>query len=148
MSSKPANRSNAAFTILSSTLSVDEMVQAIGLTPDRTVDKGSPIKGTRGGVYRYNAVSFNSHIAHHGDPGAHIDDLLLRLSPAQEAIRGLVEQRLVEEPQSVPARLSLYVESSRSVVGLDVTHAQLTAIGELGAHFGVEVDTDCEPVDE
>ncbi len=97
-----------------------------------------------GGIHRYSAMSFRSRTDCHADPGAHIDDLLLRLSPARDAIRRVVEQRLAEEPQSVPARLSLYVKSSRSVVGLDGTNAQLTAIGELGAHFGVEVDTDCE----
>jgi hypothetical protein len=114
------------------------------LTPDRTAEKGSPVNGTGGGIHRYSAVSFRSRIDHHAEPAAHIDDLLLRLSPARDAIRRLVEQRLAEEPQSVPARLSLYVKSSRSVVGLDVTSAQLTAIGQLGARFGVEVDTDCE----
>jgi hypothetical protein len=144
MDSQPTNRANATFTILSSTLSVDEMVRAVSLTPDRSVEKGSPVKGTGGGIHRYSAVSFRSRTDCHADPGAHIDDLLLRLSPAGDAIRRLVEQRLADEPQSVPARLSLYVKSSRSVVGLDVTSAQLTAIGELGAYFGVEVDTDSE----
>lgn len=148
MDNNITERSYVTFTITSSTHSVDELVRAIGLIPDRTVEKGSPVRGTRGNVHRYSAVSFRSRIDHHAEPGAHIDELLLRLSPARDAIRGLVEQRLAEEPQSVPARLSLYIKSSRSMVGLDVTSAQLTAIGELGARLGVEVDTDCEPTDD
>jgi hypothetical protein len=56
----------------------------------------------------------------------------------------LAEQRIAEEPRAVPARLSLYVKGSRGLVGLDVSNAQLTAIAELGAYFGVEVDADSE----
>jgi hypothetical protein len=141
-------RSNASFTILSGTLSVEEMVGRVALTPDRTVEKGSPVKGTGGNSHRYSVVSFKSRIERQAQPEAHIDDLLLRLDPARDAIRRLVEERLAEEPESVPARLSLYVRSSRSVVGLSVSSAQIKAIGELGAHLDVEVDTDCEDLSE
>jgi hypothetical protein len=144
MNSKLTKRSHATLTILSSTLSVDEMTRAIALTPDRTVEKGSPVKGKGGNVHRYSGVSFESRSDRQAGPEAHIDDLLVRLSPARDAIRRLADGTHAAGTRGVPVRLSLYVESSRSVVGLDVSSAQLTAIGELGAHFGVEVDTDCE----
>lgn len=147
MDKQITRRSNASFTTLSSTLSVDELTRAIALTPDKTAERGTPVKGAGGGLHRYSVVSFKSRVDRQADPEAHIDDLLLRLGPARDAIRKLTEQRLAEEPQSVPARLSLYVESSASVVGLDVPSRQLKAIWELGAHFGVEVDTDCESTD-
>jgi hypothetical protein len=140
--------SNAAFAILSATLSVADMVGRIAPTPDRTVEKGSPVRGTGGNSHRYSVLAFDSHIERQAEPEAHIDDLLLRLHAAQDAIRGLVEEGLVEEPQSVPARLSLYVRTAESVVGLDISSAQLRAIGEFGAHLGVEVDTDCEDLIE
>jgi hypothetical protein len=138
-------RSRATLTILSRTLSADDVVRAIASTPDRIVEKGSPVKGKGGNVHRYSVVEFESHLEPEAEPSAHIDELLLRLSPAKEAIRALADPTSAPGSRGVPVRLSLYIESPRKMLGIDMSAEQLTAIGEFGAHFGVEVDTDCAP---
>lgn len=145
MNSKLAKRSHATLTILSSTLSADELVRTIGVTPDRIVEKGSPVKGRGGGVHRYSVVAFESRPDRQADPPDHIDELLLRLGPAKEAIQALAGPARAPGSRGVPVRLSLYIESPRRMLGIDMSAEQLTAIGEFGAHFGVELDTDCAP---
>jgi hypothetical protein len=149
MDNKTTKQSHATLTIISATLSVDELVQAIGLTPDRTVEKGTQVKGKGGGVHRYSAASFESRPDRQAPPPEHIDDLLIRLSPAKEAILKLADGAHAPGSRGVPVRLSVYIfESAPRMVGLDLSAAQLMAIGEFGAHFGVVVDTDCESDDE
>jgi Domain of unknown function (DUF4279) len=141
--SKLAKRSRATLTILSRTLTADELVRAIGVTPDRVVEKGSPVKGTSGGVHRYSVVAFESHLDADAEPSTHLDELLLRLSPIREAIRALADPGCAPGARDVPVRLSLYIESPRRMLGIDLSAERLAAIGEFGAHLGVEVDTDC-----
>ena len=142
MDNQITKRCRATLTILSRTLKVDELVRAIALTPDRIVEKGSPITGKGGNVHRYSVVEFESHLDAEAEPSAHIDELLLRLSPTKEAIRALAEPNCAPGARGVPVRLSLYIESPRKMLGIDLSAEQLTAIGEFGAHLGVEVDTD------
>jgi Domain of unknown function (DUF4279) len=146
MVSDPIKSSRASLAILSPTLSVDEIVRAVALIPDWSAEKGTPIPGEAGNRHRYTAVAFESHLDAEADPAAHIDDLLSRVMPAKKAISALADATRAPGARGVPVRLSLYVESSRRMLGIDVSANQLAAMRELGAHFGVEVDTDCEAI--
>lgn len=140
-------RSRATLTILSATLSADELVKAIALTPDGIVERGSPVSGSSGNLHRFSVVSFESHLDPQADPFAHVDELLQRLAPARDAIRALAGSARPAESRDVPVRLSLHVESTHRMLGLDLSAEQLAVIAKLGAHLGVSVDTDLEAAD-
>jgi Domain of unknown function (DUF4279) len=146
MDNQLVTHSRATLTILSRLHSTDEIVRALGLTPDRIVEKDTPVQGKGGNVHRYNVVEFESHVDAEAEPSAHVDNLLLRLSPAKETIRAFAEPARAPGGRGVPVRFSLYIESARQMFGIDMSAEQLRAIGECGAHLGVEVDTDCASV--
>jgi hypothetical protein len=141
-------RTRATLAVLSTKLSADELAKAIASTPSWSVEKGTPVsKGART-LRRYSCVAFESALDSDADPSAHIDELLARLAPAQDAIRRLAGSPMSSDSRGVPVRVTLNIESSHEMFGFDLSSAQLTAIGELGAHLGVELDFDLERPEE
>jgi hypothetical protein len=145
---KPITRCRASLTILSSVLSADEIAQKLALHPDGSVDKGTPLTGNAGDNHRYTALTFESHLREDAELSAHIDELLRRLKPAKDAIRSLAGPAPGPGTRGAPVRLSLHIESSRRMLGVDLTADQLEAIAELGAYWSVEVDTDLDDANE
>jgi hypothetical protein len=144
----PFRRTRATLTILSPALSVDDIAQKLGLHPDWSVEKGTPVTRTASEVHRYTAVSFESRLDEEAEPSAHIEDLLLRLTPVKDAIRSLAGPAPGPGTRGAPVRLSLHIESSRSMLGIDISADQLAAIAELGAYWGVEVTCDLDDAAE
>jgi Domain of unknown function (DUF4279) len=130
-------------------MSLDELMLLTAIPPDRTVEKGTPrSRRNPDNVHPHSGVSFESRLDRSTDIQAHLDDLLERLGPARDAFRTFVEKTRMEDPDAVPVRIWLYLESSEQMVGFDVTDEQLRAVSEFGAHLAVEFDFDDEPEDE
>jgi len=143
-----AKRSYATLTILSSTLSVQELEQMIAVSPDRTREKGDLRGREPNNVYPYSVVAFESHIDQTADPAAHVDDLLDRVSSAKDAIRHLSGATLSDDVRRFPVRFSLHLESTQGEIGFDFSSEQLKSMIELGARLGIDVECDCEPSDK
>jgi hypothetical protein len=133
-------QSRATLTILSEDLSVNEVSDTIGESPDWSVEKGTAIKGEPGNVHRYTAVGFESRVDSDAPPAAHVEDVLARVEPAKEAIRRLAGRRRASGSRGVPVKLSVHLESSRLMTGLEFSDSQLSAIADFGAHLGIAVD--------
>jgi Domain of unknown function (DUF4279) len=139
---QPVIRVRATLVIASSTMSVEEALGIVGIEPDWSNERGSPVTGSSGNLHKYTTVAFQSRIAPESPPSAHVDALLKRVASATHEIRSLAGAAVLPESRGVPVTFSLYLESSKSMVGVGLSAEQLRAIAELGAHFGVEVAVD------
>jgi hypothetical protein len=132
-------RSRASITVLSATVTAAELAQLIGVTPDRVLERGTAVRGSAGGVHRFSVAAYESCLEPNRPPSEHLDDLLTRLSPAQDALRVLAGEPHAGGGGGAAVRLHLFVEAETGTAALDIAPAQLAAIGLFGAQFAVTV---------
>lgn len=133
------SRSLAVLVVLSATRSREALLDAIPLEPDRTWQKGTPRGRSAKALHRYSGLAFESRVAHEARPETHIDDLLARVETAQAAIRAFADDSRRADPDTVPVRFWIDVDTPRFELGIDVRADQLVAISGLGAALGVDV---------
>jgi hypothetical protein len=141
MDRSPASRSSAVLTIQSHARSREELLRLVPGTPDESWQKGDRYKGERSSKrYVHSGAEFRSRVGRSAPAEEHVDDLLARVAPATEALRGLAEQAAREDPEIIAVQLRVIVETNRGEVGLALANRQLRTIADLGAEFlGVEV---------
>jgi hypothetical protein len=142
MAPTSVKRIRATLVILSATRSVKDIVGIVGLEPDWTTERGTPVSSLSENLRKYTAVAFNSRLPPDASPADHVTALLRRLTGATGNIRELSAAPLAPESRGVPVSFSLTIESSRAMFGFELSPEQLSEIADLGAHFGVEVAVD------
>ncbi len=158
MDNKVERRSLATLNVYSRILSVQELEQLVPFPPDQSRQKGTPRGRQPGNVHPHSVLAFESHIDRSASPQAHLEDLLSRLSPASHALYAFVQRARSDDFQPVkgrkwvPVRFSLDAESSDGHMGVEISADQLKAIADMGAMFGVELETcdkdDCDLSDD
>jgi hypothetical protein len=148
MDSKLERWSQATLTVYSRARSAQELMEIISIIPDRSWQKGTRRGRGPDNVHPYSGLTYESQIDHAKDISAHIDDLLCRLAPAADAMTAFAKDARSEDPDTIPIRVGLLVESMNREVGFDIALAQLKAITALGGHIVVEVEVDEEGLDE
>ncbi len=148
MDHKVEKRSRATLCVYSRVLSVQDLEQLVPFSPDWSRQMGTQRGRQPGNVHPHNVLAFESHIDRSASPQAHLEDLLSRLSPATDALRAFVQQARLEDFQPLvrgrkraPIRISIDAESSDGHMGVEIAPDQLRAIADMGAVFGVELET-------
>jgi hypothetical protein len=62
------------------------------------------------------------------------------VQPYAGALAAFADKSSRRDPETVPVRLWVYVESPEEAVGLDLSRTQLQSIAALGASLGISVD--------
>jgi hypothetical protein len=135
----------ATLTVMSQSLSVAELEAKVGLTPDWSAEKGSPVSKGAVTLHKYTTLGFVSTVDRYAAPAAHIDSVLGRVEVQQDAVRALAGGDHPADARGVPVRLSVHLETEGEMFGFDVSARQLAALSNLGAHFGVEVVASAGP---
>jgi hypothetical protein len=148
MGSKFERWAQATLTVYSRTRSAQELMEIISVEPSRSWQKGTRRGRGLGNVHPYSGLTYESQVDHATDISAHIDDLLHRLAPAADALTTFAKDARSQDPETIPIRVELLVESTNREAGFDITHPQLKTITDLGGHIVVEVEVDEEVLNE
>jgi hypothetical protein len=133
--SRGETRAYAHVTILSDSLSPDDLRDAVGLDPDKSWAKGE-LRSSRGQHrHKFNGVEWVSTLDREtADPGDHIEELAERLRPQADRIA-----QLSRDERVISARLWLYYSTSGENPGFELTNAALDSLARLGVTLALDI---------
>lgn len=148
MASGGDSRTLAVLVVLSSDRSLEELLNAVPLTPDRCWQKGSRRGRGSGNEHRYSGFEIRSRLDRRSPAEAHLGDLLERIRPALPALRALVGELRIERGDAEPCRIWLELQADGEEAAIDVPTDQLRLIAQLGSRLGVTVELLHEVADD
>lgn len=143
--------SKASLVLLSGVVLPTQMVEAIGLVPDRSWERGAMRPGNRPDIrYRLNGVEYCGRLSSTSKWPDHLTDLVERLTPAKDRIRSLVGE--LDGGQDSSEVMSACVWISHTTPNATPHYIfstdQLSFIAEIGASLGVSVYSDYRDEDD
>jgi Domain of unknown function (DUF4279) len=133
-------QSTAGLVVLSRTQSAEELAKLVLIPPDRSWNKGTRRGRGQSNLHRYSGIECGSHLHRSASPEAHLEDVLNRLVSANDLLRAFAERAHLEDPETVPLRIWLVVDTTRGEIGFDFSAELLAAISSLGAYFSLEIE--------
>jgi hypothetical protein len=138
MSSEDSNR--AVLTITSAELSAAELIERVGLEPDRQWTKGQPrSKEARHGVYPVSGIDYVSHVDGALEPDDHVADLRLRLSDHFVALKKIAKTLASESGNAGVVRCWIYHHASETTTGFDLAPGSLKPFIDNDCLIGISV---------
>jgi hypothetical protein len=124
-----ADESFARLTIYSDTKTAEDLVSALGVTPDEAWNKGDPRQ--RGQTHTTTAIALRSRIPDDRPPEDHLEDLLTRVEPLRERIVGQIA-----EGSRVRLKVALFADTDNPTLSLPAD-----VLRRLAA-FGLDLELD------
>ena len=91
--------------------------------------------------YKFNGVSYQSHLPKGSSPEQHLQDLLDRLRPFADNISTLAKTLLTEEAGERAVRIWLILlDWSDDILPVDIAHENLEFTARLQAGFALDID--------
>ena len=137
--SEDGPRALAVLVLLSRFSQLEELAALVGVTPERSWERGSVRGRSAGATHEYSGVEVRSTCSRGESAEAHVDDLLARLEGATDRLRAFAAEAAVRDPATIPVRVWVYVESNSDETAVDLRSDQVLAIGRLGAALGLNV---------
>lgn len=129
----------AVLVILSETDTAEQLAAAVGLTPDRSWNRGD-VRPVSKLAHPYSGIKYFSRVPPTAKPGTHLDDLLDRLAPVKGRVAAL-SARLAEQSEGHDrVRLSVLHQTTDPMPGYDFSPQQLTRVAEMAAWLSLSVD--------
>jgi hypothetical protein len=137
-----SGRNRAVLVITSASRSAVALSNHVGLTPDRSWEKGTARTGGTHGVHRLSGVAYESRVAPSLSPEAHVADLAHRLGSHFPAIRLLRIEGAhpASSDDELIVRCWIYHETEEHMTGFDLAAACLLPFVEIGCIIGINVD--------
>jgi Domain of unknown function (DUF4279) len=131
----------ASMTILSSTITPEELETRVGLTPARAWSKKSPDEKGKGRK-KFNGVSYESTLPRSADLDEHLEQLLQMLAPKAPAIRELavaIAGSPVDDTQPESINLHLQASAYKDLVCFTFSPPSMKQVAELGVDLNLSV---------
>ena len=125
----PPARSSAHPTILSEIVSGEDLTNIVGIAPDEQWDRGER-PNTPG---RFSGYQVSSRLDESASPAEHLRDLLSRIEPIENQLRGLVTDRRISS-----ARVWLVHRLLNWNPGLSIPAELIERLNKIGT--GIEID--------
>jgi len=137
------DQSEAVLVILSEDLSANDLADAVGLSPDRSWNRGDMMRVGRP-RRAYHGVEFRSRLDPAMDPDDHLADLLARVSPHRDQLKKLAARLNASSQRKDLVRVWVTHLTSNGMPGYDFSPDQLRQVNDLGAYLGISIDFNIE----